>query len=106
MWIQERSSSRVFALGGVEKGGGEGEEGGEERSFSSFCKKSLLHRLSHLRSREKILQAVLSLSLSLGSTPDITLFVEFLLLREVFYFYVLSFMNGISTLCTQTLFQL
>ena len=42
MWIQERSSSRVFALGGVEKGsGGGGKEGGEERSFSSFCKESL-----------------------------------------------------------------
>ena len=33
------------------------------------------------------------LSLSLGSTPDITLFAEFLLLREVFYSYVFSFMR-------------
>ena len=39
-----------------------GRGGGEDRSFSSFCKKSLLHSLSHLRSREKILQALLSLS--------------------------------------------
>ena len=89
-WILERSSSRVFALGGVGKGGG-GEKGGEERSFSSFYKKSLLHRLSYLRSREKIMQALLSLSY--GSRPDITLFAEFLLLREVFYSYVFSFMR-------------
>ena len=88
-WIQERSSSRVFALGGVEKGGGE--KGGEGRSFSSFSKKSLLNRLSYLRSREKVLQALLSLSY--GSRPDITLFAEFLLLREVFYSYVFSFMR-------------
>ena len=90
-WIQERSSSRVFALGGVEKGREGGREGGEDRSFSSFFKKSLLHRLSHLRSREKILQALLSLSY--GSRPDITLFAEFLLLREVFYSYVISFIR-------------
>ena len=32
-WIQERSSSRVFALGGAEKGR---EGGGEERSFFLF----------------------------------------------------------------------
>ena len=87
-WIQERSSSRVFAQGGVEKGGG---GWGEERSFSFFCKKSLLHRLSLLKSREKILQALLSLSY--GSKPDITLFAEFLLLREVFYSYVISFIR-------------
>ena len=90
-WIQERSSSRVFALGGVEKGREGGRGGGEDRSFSSFCKKSLLHRLSYLRSREKVLQALLSLSY--GSRPDITLFAEFLLLREVFYSYVFSFMR-------------
>ena len=84
-WIQEQSSSRVFALGGVEKG----REGGRGGPRFFFCKKSLLHRLSHLRSREKILQALLSLSY--GSRPDITLFAEFLLLREVFYSYVISF---------------
>ena len=71
--------------------GREGEGGGEGMTevFSSFCKKSPLYRLSHLKSREKILQA--PLSLSYGSRPDITLFAEFLLLREVFYSYVISF---------------
>ena len=36
---------------------------------------------------------LLALSLSYGSRPDITLFAELLLLREVFYSYVLSFMR-------------
>ena len=86
MWIQERSSSRVFALGGVEKGrGGGGRREGRNEVFPPFV------RRASFGSGEKTLQALLSLSYE--SMPDITLFAEFLLLREVFYSYVISFIR-------------
>ena len=84
------------------RGGREGE--GEEKIFLFLYEEPL----TQIEPFEVTWKDIASrpLSLSLGSTPDIILFVEFLLLREVFYFYVLSFMNGISNLYTQTLFQL
>ena len=85
MWIQERSSSRVFALGGVEKGRGGGRREGRNEVFPPFV------RRASFGSGEKTLQALLSLSYE--SMPDITLFAEFLLLREVFYSYVISFIR-------------
>ena len=70
--------------------GREGEGGGGRREGRNEVFPPFVRRAS-FGSREKTLQALLSLSYE--SRPDITLFAEFLLLREVFYSYVISFIR-------------
>ena len=67
------------------EGEGGGRREGRNEVFPPFV------RRASFGSGEKTLQALLSLSYE--SMPDITLFAEFLLLREVFYSYVFSFIR-------------